>query len=217
MTSRAARVAAALAGALVLAGCAPAAPAVIRTVPAPPASASAPPTPATPGADDLVALREKAGLPDCPVVAGPPPAPLADGLPDLTLDCLGSDRTLNLASLRGTPLVINLWAQWCPPCRAESPHLRDFAARADGTVLMLGIDYGDPQPDWAIEFAALAGWTWPHVVDPERRTASALRVPGIPMTLLVDADGRVVHRFSGAFSSTQELADLVAEHLGVTV
>lgn len=206
----------ALAGALALAGCAPAAPAVVRPA-SPPAGASGTPTPAAgPTPADLATLRERAGIPDCPVPTGPPPAPVADGLPDVALACLGSDRTLNLASLRGTPMVVNLWAQWCPPCRAEAPHLREFAAQAGDRVLMLGIDYGDPQPDWAIEFAALAGWTWPHVVDPERRTAPGLRLQGIPLTLLVDADGRIVHRFNGAFSSSAELRALVEEHLGVT-
>ena len=208
------RAVAGLLGAALLAGCAGPA-AVVRPV-SPPVGPSTSATP-TPGPLDLVAVREQAGIADCPVVTGPVPTPLADGLPNLTLDCLGSERTLNLAALRGTPTVINLWAQWCPPCRAEAPHLREFSEAAGDRVLMLGIDYADPQPDWAIEFAGLVGWTYPHLVDPDRRTLPGLRVQGIPMTLLVDADGRIVHRFSGALSSTRQLKDLVAEHLGVTV
>ena len=142
---------------------------------------------------------------------------MADGLPDLLLGCLGSGRQLNLAALRGTPMVVNIWAQWCAPCRLEAPFLKEFAARAGDDVLVLGIDYADPDPALALEFAAMAGWTYPHATDPLKRTAGPLRFQGIPITLYVDADGRIAYREVGGITSTQQLVDGAQEHLGVGV
>ncbi len=62
-------------------------------------------------------------------------------------------------------MVVNVWAQWCPPCRAEAPHLADVAEQAGDKVRIIGIDFDDPQPGYAIEFAQLAGWHYPQLVD----------------------------------------------------
>lgn len=171
--------------------------------------------PASGAAVDLEQARRQAGIADCPVSSGKPEA-RQDGLPDLTLDCLGGGASVRLAGLRGKPMVINLWAQWCPPCRAESPHLREFAQRAGDKVQLLGIDYSDPHPELAIEFAGLVGWHYPQLADPDRTAEGPLRLgTGIPVTLLVDAEGRIVHRVTGQLTSTEQLVDLVAEKLGV--
>lgn len=184
---------------LALAGCAPASPTATTSTAAP---------------ADLVAQRTAGGIAACPSPSGA--AAVQGGLPDLTLACLDGSSTLALGALRG-PLVVNLWAQWCAPCRAESPHLREFWKRAQGKVAMLGIDYDDPDPALALEFATLVGWTYPHLADPSRLLAAGLGIPGIPVTLLIDADGRIVQRFTGPLTSTQELADAVASSLGVVV
>jgi len=162
---------------------------------------SAGPTP-TPGPTvDLVAARRAAGIEDCPQPSG---APVAGGLPELELECLGGDARMSLAGLRG-PLVINLWAQWCLPCRQEAPVLREFHSAHGDEVGLLGIDYNDPQPALAIEFAQLVGWTWPQLADPEKVSEAPLGLPGIPVSLLVDADGRLVARHAGPFTDLDEL------------
>jgi thiol-disulfide isomerase/thioredoxin len=169
------------------------------------------PEPTTAGAAvDLVAARRAAGIPDCPspVTA----APAAGGLPDLALDCLGGDAGLTLSALRG-PLLVNYWAQWCLPCRQEAPLLAGLASDRPGLDL-LGVDYGDPQPGLAIEFAQLAGWGHPHLEDPERTSAGPVGVPGIPFSLLLDARGRVVARHVGQFATRAELLAWVDEGLG---
>lgn len=162
----------------------------------------------------LVAQREAAGIPDCPEtpVAA---TPVRDGLPDLLLPCLGSSRQVNLAALRGQPMVVNLWAQWCGPCREEAPHLTEFARLAGERVQVLGLDYDDPDPALALEFAEHAGWPYAHVSDPLKRTAGSLRVQGLPITLLVDAEGRIVHRTVGPIASLEALVADVETHLGV--
>ena len=82
---------------------------------------------------------------------------------------------------------------------------------------MLGIDYDDPDPALAVEFAGLVGWTYPHATDRTRTLAGALSQPGIPVTLLVDAQGRIVKRFEGPLTSEAELTAAVSTYLGVAV
>lgn len=163
---------------------------------------------------DLVQLREGYGLPDCP--ATDPDAPALDGgLPRTALACLGGEGNVNLAGLPRVPTIINVWAQWCVPCREESPFLREaLAALPD--VSFLGINYNDPQLDWAIEFAALAGWRYPHVVDQDKTLQASLRVPGIPTTIFVDAEGRIAGTHAGQLTSTDQLLELADQYLGAT-
>ncbi|MGB7964250.1 MAG: TlpA disulfide reductase family protein [Propionicimonas sp.] len=178
--------------ALLLVGCAPT-----------PATS---PTPST----DLVAARRAAGIADCPRPT--PSGPVAGGLPQLSLACLGGDTAVDLAALRG-PTVINFWAQWCLPCRQEATYLAEFAADEEAPASMLGVNYDDPQPAWAIEFAQLVGWTYPQLQDPAKVTSGPVGVPGIPLSLLLDADGKVVARHAGAFASTAELRGWVRKGL----
>lgn len=108
---------------------------------------------------DLAALAERYGLPDCPETD--PDAPAVDGgLPRTDLACLGSGTRVNLAGLPRTPTIVNVWAQWCEPCREEAAFLREGLAELDG-VSFVGINYNDPKPDWAVEFAGLVGGSTP--------------------------------------------------------
>src|SRR6187200_327763 len=77
---------------------------------------------------DLRALKREAGVPDCPE-SDPTIAPLVGGLPDVVVPCLGGGREVRLAGLRGKPMMINFWAQWCGPCREEAPYLAEVAQR----------------------------------------------------------------------------------------
>ena len=159
---------------------------------------------------DLVAARRAAGIEDCPTSSDAEPVP--GGLPDITLECLGGDSSVRLAGLRG-PMLINLWAQWCEPCRAEAADLVEFA-KSQHTVAVLGINYSDPQPALAIEFAQLMTMTYPQLADLESVTRGPLQVAGIPHTVLIDADGVIVARHPGVFTSTAEIRAWVEQGLG---
>ncbi len=161
---------------------------------------------------DVVAARRAAGIADCP--ASTDSAALPDGLPDIALSCLGGDSVVRLAGLRGRPMVVNLWAQWCAPCRAEARFLADYARQSVDEVMMMGLNFNDPQPELAVAFAHQVGWTYPQLADPDKTSEGPLRVPGIPLTLLVDDGGHVVSRHAGPFASTTELAGWVAAGLG---
>ena len=164
---------------------------------------------------ELAALRERAGIADCPVTEVTHP-PHEGGLPPLVLPCLGGGPDVHLDQLRGKPLVVNLWASWCGPCREELPLLKQLHERAGDNVRLLGVDFADPQPAAALELAAISGVTYPQVSDPDGQLRSPLRILGLPVTVLVGPDGRVAYTKYGPVLSYDELAGLVREHLGVS-
>jgi cytochrome c biogenesis protein CcmG, thiol:disulfide interchange protein DsbE len=194
---------------IVLASCAgPAAP-------APPAESSAEAVPTPEMTADLAAMKKAAGIADCPR-SDPDVAALPSGLPDVVLPCLGGGREVRLAGLRGKPMMINVWAQWCGPCREEAPHLAEVAAANQSDLIIVGIDHADPRPDLAIEFAQLSAWTYPQLADPDVVLRAELRITGPPQTFLVRPNGTIAYRHAGPFSSAAEIRDLADKHLGVT-
>ncbi|NHB85419.1 TlpA family protein disulfide reductase [Tessaracoccus sp. HDW20] len=150
----------------------------------------------------------------CPTAPTPTPTPARsrEGCPSRRSCASGATRWSTSRAPR-TPTIINLWAQWCEPCRAESPHLRSALADLEG-VSFIGINYDDPQPDWAIEFASLVGWEYPHVMDMDKELQIPLKVPGLPTTYFIDADGRIAGVHAGQLSSEQQLLDLASDYLG---
>ena len=180
---------------------------------APPPAPTPAPTPSPVEPEELESLRIEAGLPECPETE--PGAPAIDGgLPATELPCLGTDQTVNLAGLAGEPMVINLWAQWCAPCREESPYLREVSETSE--VPFIGINYQDPQPELALQFAGLVEWHYPHIQDMDRTLRTDLQVPGLPVTLFVAADGTIAGRHAGAVHSTEELTELMERYLGTS-
>lgn len=163
----------------------------------------------------LRTLRSQAGLDECPTPTGPPPD-AAEPMPDVTLPCLGGGPDVELDRLRG-PMVINLWAQWCPPCREELPYYQELHERAGGEVAVLGVDFQDTRPDWALELLAETGVTYPSVADPGSKLRVPFRVRGLPGIVFLDEAGEVVAVEYVVIESFDQLADLVDEHLGVAV
>ena len=153
-------------------------------------------------------------LADCAPAESRPPA--ANGLPDLSLPCLGDGPDTRLADLRG-PLLVNVWAQWCPPCRDEAPYLAELQRKAGQKVRLLGIDYADPRPEKAVEFAVEHELSYPHLADPDKQLASPLRIAGPPVTVFVTEKGQVAYVHRGPFTSQRQLDQLVEEKLGVAL
>lgn len=164
---------------------------------------------------DLRKLKREAGVEPCVPGTG---EPVEGGLPEVTLACFGGGEDVDLSTLRG-PMVINLWASWCGPCRAEMPILQDFHERHGDQVPVLGIDWQDVQSAAAMQLVVDTGVTYPLLADPNTTLGSVDGMPirGLPGIVLLDADGEVAYRNLEEIESGQQLVDLVEDHLGVTL
>lgn len=161
-------------------------------------------------------LREEARIDPCRATSA---GAADDGMPDVTLPCLGGGADVDVAGLRG-PMVVNLWAAWCGPCRKELPIYQQFYARYGDRVPVLGIDYKDVQPEAALELARDTGVTYPLLADPGsdlEGSSTFPTIPGLPWVILIDADGKVVHHQPLEITSVGQLVDLVDEHLGTSL
>jgi thiol-disulfide isomerase/thioredoxin len=152
-------------------------------------------------------------LPSCPKL--PHRAAVRGGLPDLTLPCLGGGRSVDLADLRGTPTVLNVWAAWCTICDEEMPVLAAGMRRAGDRLRFFGVHYKAAEK-YGERSAADFGVPFPSVHDEDGdRVARGLRVAGPPQTFFVTAHGKVAGRKVGAIQSQAELDQLVQRYLGV--
>lgn len=158
----------------------------------------------------LRALKAKAGVEPCV------PGDASNGLPQVTLPCLGGGRAVDLAKLRG-PMVVNLFAQWCVQCRKELPYFEQLHQAGKGTVGVLGVDYLDTQPGRALEMVLTAGVTYPLVADPAGALRTDLRIRGLPGVVLLDAEGKVADVEFRVFDSYAELRTFVEQGLGVSI
>ena len=130
-------------------------------------------------------------------------------LPDLTLPALHDGApALDVGALRG-PAVVNLWATWCQPCRKELPAFQEVsAARPD--VRFVGVDIAEDAGK-ARDFLADLGITFDQYLDDRGELTDALGTAVLPVTIVVDADGKVATEHVGPMSVgdlEQALADL---------
>ena len=140
-----------------------------------------------------------------------PARPSADVLPPLTLSCLGPGPAVSLDRLTGRPTLVNLWATWCGPCREEMPLLQEAYVRHGEHVRFLGVDIQD-DPEAARWFLAELDIGYPHAIDPDGELLRELGVRGLPVTLALDDEGRVVSRSVGQLTA-EALEDLIQASL----
>lgn len=112
-----------------------------------------------------------------------------------------------LEHARGAPLVVNVWASWCGPCRAEAADLARVARAYEGRVRFLGIDVLDARPS-ARAFVRESGWPYPSLYDPTGQIRDRLGLVGQPATLLYDASGTLVETHVGPITAEQLSAEL---------
>ena len=101
-----------------------------------------------------------------------------------------------IESLRGKPAVVNFWASWCEPCREEAGHLQRFHERNRGRVAVVGVAYTD-ELSGSRKFIRQYGWTFPNLSDPEGLAGSRYALAGLPVTVILDSDGRIAARLRG--------------------
>lgn len=138
--------------------------------------------------------------------------------PTAAVDVLGEDRELSLADLSGKVVVLNFWASWCGPCRAEQPDLNEAHERLAGDDLVfLGVDIQDSEANGLAHVREFA-IPYPSLFDPSSAYAARFEGVGpqaIPTTIVVDAEGRIAARIFGA-TTVEELSAAVGEVVGAT-
>jgi peroxiredoxin len=146
-----------------------------------------------PAAAALLDRREPATVlePRTPPSSAPPAAqsyPPGTPAPALRLPGLDGGQ-VDLAALRGRPVVVNFWASWCDPCVREFPLLgQAAAAHRPDRLAVIGVLSGD-SPAAARPFIRRLGATWPMALDPNTTTATTWGAIGLPHTYFIRRDG----------------------------
>ena len=129
----------------------------------------------------------------------------ADTAPDFTmLDMEGNE--VKLSDFFGTPIVLNFWASWCPPCKAELPDFEEACKRYEGKVTFLMVNLTDGQRETvevAKSYIASQGYTFPVYFDTKYEAAYTYGVSSIPQTYFINADGSLEARATGMLSAAQ--------------
>ena len=140
------------------------------------------------------------------------PAPLAAlyEQPNTILDS-GFDKRVK--ALEGHPIVINKWASWCRPCRAEFPIFQQVATERGKDVAFLGVNAGDKRPA-AEKFLGERPLPYPSYEDPDEDIAEELKAAKFyPMTIFIDAKGKTAFIKAGEYTSRAELEADIDKYL----
>ncbi len=147
------------------------------------------------------------------LIPSPRPGFLA---PDFTLDTINGEQ-ITLSDLRGQVVVINLWASWCPPCRAEMPAIEAiYQANKDAGLEVLAVNttYQDDEGA-AAQFARDFGLTFPILLDRDGAVSNRYQLQALPTTYFVDRQGVIREVIPGGPMKESliqsKVADLLAE------
>ncbi len=162
----------------------------------------------------LLALMREVNLDPCPTQA-PNPDTANPGLPDQVFDCLGDTSQISLAKVRGRPMVINVWASWCPPCISELPLLEKVSQEFRTQVDFIGINLED-DPTKALQLMQDFDIKYPSIFDPAGDTRAPLTILGPPVTYFVTSGGIIAGRWDGAIPDQETFDTLLKQFLGVT-
>ena len=132
---------------------------------------------------------------------------------DFTLKSLDGEE-LSLSDFRGDVVLINFWATWCGPCRAEIPDFEQvYGKHKDKGFMILGLNQQE-SPGVIEPFAEELGMTYPVLLDEQGQVMSEYRILGLPTSVLVDRDGVIQLRHTGTMTAAQlesQLDDLLSQ------
>jgi len=141
-------------------------------------------------------------------------AATGDVAPDFSLDLLDGTpfRLSDHLENDGRPVLLNLWASWCAPCREEMPAL-DAAAAEHPDVFFLGVAVED-DPTAAAAFAEEVGVSYALAIDESERVGRRYPSPGLPATFLISSQGEIVRTVFGALDEA-DVAELISDAFGL--
>lgn len=164
--------------------------------------------------DGALAQAERVAAPgfDLEVLeAGQPPGALRSVTARAT-----ADGRVALKELRGTPVVLNFWASWCPPCRDEAPLLeREWRRAGQLGVMFVGVDTQDVRAEGRA-FLQKFGVSYLNLREPDKATSRRYGATGLPETFFITRDGKVVGHVIGAINRKQLRAGIRAAGSGRT-
>jgi thiol-disulfide isomerase/thioredoxin len=161
----------------------------------------------------VVSPFEPCPAPTRPVPATAPGAPAGSALPRVVLPCFTEGEPVELAAL-GRPAVVALWASWCRPCRSELPQFQRFAGAHASEVDVIGVVTQDTRPA-AASLAVDLNIDFPALFDRDGSLLHAIGRAGLPVTLFIDASGRLRHIATGGTLTVSTLESLCRQWLGV--
>ena len=146
----------------------------------------------------LAATAACSGAEGTDTAAGSPSAQVGGTAPSLESRTMAG-APVSLASLRGSPVLLNVWATWCHPCQDEIPVLEALHKRHSGTGLeVVGVSIDDAGRRNDVQaFTERFGITYQVWLDPDQQVMPTFSVIGVPTTFLIDRDGRLVWRKTG--------------------
>ncbi len=122
-------------------------------------------------------------------------------------------REVALSQFKGKVVIVDFWATWCPPCRAEMPfYVNLYKKLADRGLVIVGISLDAQGPGVVRKFVDSMGITYPIVMGDEEVT-TAYKVELMPTTFVVDREGRIRHSKIGAVSDEAKFEKLIESYL----
>lgn len=137
-----------------------------------------------------------------------------EAVPVATLPTLPSGGEGSLEDYRGRWVLLNVWASWCEPCKAESPALDSFERNNRDRIIVLGIDTKDLESD-ALKFLREFNIRYPQLRDSSGDYVDQdLKTTGVPESFLVDPDGNLAGHYPGPFKDEAAIENFAAPALG---
>jgi thiol-disulfide isomerase/thioredoxin len=137
----------------------------------------------------------------------------SETLPSVDITGLTSGVVSQLSDIEG-PAVVNLWATWCAPCRAEIPEFEQVHQARGDEVRFVGVNVGE-DPQVASEFLAEIGATYDQFADLDGEVSTELKATSMPVTVVIDDDGTITTRHLGPLDQ-DGLNAAIDDALGIT-
>ncbi|MDL4839671.1 peroxiredoxin family protein [Aquibacillus rhizosphaerae] len=119
--------------------------------------------------------------------------------PDFKLQTLNGE-TVKLSDFRGRRVMLNFWATWCPPCRAEMPDMEKFYQEKDVTILAVNLTETEASMQDVHDFVEEFGLTFPILLDKKIEVATTYQIRPIPTSYMIDSNGIIRYQVFGALN-----------------
>lgn len=124
--------------------------------------------------------------------------------PDFALTTLAGE-PIRLSELKGKKVILNFWATWCPPCKAEMPHMQnfyeDYAEAENVEIVAVNLTSGDRKAS-VEEFVKDYGLTFPIPMDVDGEVGQQFQAVTIPTSYIIDTNGMIQHKIVGPMDET---------------